>query len=169
VVTSAMARTVSVQFRILGPVGVLVDGREIALGGARQRAVLAILLIHRGGAVSVDRIIDELWSDDPPQTATKTVQVYVSRLRKLLGADVLVTSGGGYALASGAAEVDADRFQRLLTEGRETLDRGDAAGASERLEEAIALWRGPPLADFTYESFAQNEIARLEELRLVAL
>jgi YVTN family beta-propeller protein len=164
-----MGPTVSVEFRILGPLGVFVDGREIALGGARQRAILAILLIHRGGAASVDRIIDDLWGDDPPETATKTVQVYVSRLRKLLGADVLVTSRGGYALASGAAEVDADEFERLLTQGRETLDRGDAAGASERLREAIGLWRGPPLADFAYESFAQNEIARLEELRLVAL
>jgi YVTN family beta-propeller protein len=164
-----MGPIVSVEFRILGPLGVLVDGREIALGGARQRAVLAILLIHRGGAVSVDRIIDELWGDDPPETATKTVQVYVSRLRKLLGADVLVTNGGGYALASGAAEVDADEFERLLTGGREALDAGDAAAASKRLEDAVGLWRGPPLADFAYDSFAQNEIARLEELRLVAL
>jgi YVTN family beta-propeller protein len=160
---------VAVQFRILGPLEAVVDGRDVALGGDRQRAVLAILLIHRGKAVSVDRIIDDLWGDRAPETATKTVQVYVSRLRKLLGADVLATSRGGYALASGATEVDADRFEQLLSDGREALDRADARGASQQLGDAIALWRGPPLADFAYESFAQNEIARLDELRLVAL
>jgi YVTN family beta-propeller protein len=157
------------EFRILGTLEVLVDGRQAPLGGARQRAVLAILLLHRGEVVSVDRVVDELWGERPPDTATKTVQVYVSRLRKALGDGVLVTRGGGYALEVGSDEVDADRFARLGDQGREALDRGDARGAAETLRAALDLWRGPPLADFAYESFAQNEIGRLAELRLVVL
>jgi YVTN family beta-propeller protein len=157
------------EFRILGSLQALVDGREVPLGGARQRAVLAILLLHRGEVVSVDRIVDELWGERPPDTATKTVQVYVSRLRKALGDGVLVTRGGGYALEVREDQVDADRFARLAGEGSEALDRGDAPGAAETLEAALDLWRGPPLADFAYESFAQNEIGRLAELRLVVL
>ncbi len=139
------------------------------LGGARQRAVLAILLVHRGEVVPVDRIVDELWGERAPETATKTVQVYVSRLRKALGEGALVTRGGGYALELGADELDVDRFERLAAEGRAAQERGDPGAAAESLRAALALWRGPPLADFTYESFAQNEIARLEEERLAAL
>jgi YVTN family beta-propeller protein len=157
------------EFRILGSLEVLVDGRQVPLGGARQRAVLTILLLHRGEVVSVDRVVDELWGERPPDTAVKTVQVYVSRLRKALGDGVLVTRGGGYALELGADVVDADSFQRLSDEGRKALDGGDARGAHERLRAALQLWRGPPLADVAYEPFAQNEVARLEELRLVAL
>ena len=130
---------------------------------------MAILLLHRREVVSVDRIADELWGEQPPDTATKTVQVYVSRLRKALGEGVLVSSGGGYVLEADADQVDADRFERLATEGRAALDRGEPPGAAKTLAEALDLWRGPPLADFAYESFAQNEIARLEEQRLVAL
>ena len=110
------------EFRILGSLEVLADGRPVPLGGARQRAVLAILLLHRGEVVSVDRIVDELWGERPPDTATKTVQVYVSRLRKALGEGALVTRGGGYALEVDADQVDADRFERLAAEGREALD-----------------------------------------------
>lgn len=157
------------EFRLLGSLGVLVEGRELSLGGTRQRAVLAILLLHRGEVVSVDRVVDELWGERPPDTATKTVQVYVSRLRKELGEGVLVTRGGGYVLEVDADQVDAYRFELLAGAGREALDRGDANSAAQTLREALDLWRGPPLADFSYESFAQNEIARLEELRLVAL
>ncbi len=157
------------EFRVLGSFEVLVDGQQIPLGGARQRAVLAILLLHRGEVVSVDRVVDELWGERPPDTATKTVQVYVSRLRKALGEGVLVTRGGGYVLELDPDDVDADRFERLAGEGREALDRGEPRAAAKSLAEALELWRGPPLTDFAYESFAQNEIARLEELRLVAL
>ncbi len=157
------------EFRLLGSLEVLVEGRSLSLGGARQRAVLAILLLHRGEVVSADRIADELWGEKPPETATKTVQVYVSRLRKELGEGVLVTRGGGYALDVDADQVDADRFERLAAEGREALERGDHRGAAETLSEALGLWRGPPLADFAYEPFAHNEIARLEELRLDVL
>jgi YVTN family beta-propeller protein len=157
------------DFRILGPLEVMADGRQVPLGGGRQRAVLAILLIHRREVVSVDRLADELWGDRPPDTATKTVQVYVSRLRKLLGNGALVTRGGGYALDVGDEQVDADRFERLAREGRDALEAGDARAAAERLRAALELWRGEPLADFGYEDFARNEAARLEELRLGVL
>ena len=157
------------EIRILGSLQVLADDRQIALGGAQQREVLAILLVHRGEVVSVDRIVDELWGERPPDRATKTVQVYVSRLRKALGDGVVATRGGGYALDLNGEFVDADRFSRLADEGREALDNGDPRRARETLTAGLALWRGPALADFAYERFAQNEAARLEELRLVAL
>lgn len=117
----------------------------------------------------MDRIVDALWGESPPATATKTVQVYVSRLRKVLGAEALVTRGGGYALLTDPDTVDADRFGRLAAEGRECLATGDAAGAVGRLREALDLWRGEALADFAYEPFARTEARRLEELRLAAL
>jgi YVTN family beta-propeller protein len=158
-----------VNFRILGPLEVQADGRQLPLGGSRQRAVLAILLLHRGESVSVDRIADELWGERPPETAAKTIHVYVSRLRKALGEGVLVTRGGGYALDLAEGDVDADRFEARAGEGREALARGDVAGAAESLREALELWRGPPLSDLAYESFAQAEIGRLEELRLGVL
>ena len=109
------------EFRILGPLEVLDDGRTIELGGARQRAVLAILLLHRGETVSVDRIVDLMWGERPPATAVKTVQVYVSHLRRALVEDVLVSSRGGYALVVDAERVDALRFERLVDEGRAAL------------------------------------------------
>ena len=157
------------EFQILGSLQVLAGARQIPLGGAQQREVLAILLVHRGEVVSVDRIVDELWGERPPDKATKTVQVYVSRLRKALGDGVLITRGGGYALELNGGSLDADRFRRLADEGREALDSGDARGAHETLTAGLDLWRGPALADLAYEPFAQNEAARLEELRLVAL
>ena len=158
-----------IEFRILGPLEVEHEGRLVPLGGTRQRAVLAILLLHRGEVVSMDRLIDELWGERPPDTATKTVQVYVSRLRKELGQDLVLTRGGGYVLELDPAQLDAERFDRLAGEGRDALERGEAASASELLRHALDLWRGPPLADLAYEPFAQSHIARLEELRLVAL
>src|SRR5829696_7758970 len=158
-----------IEFRILGPLEAEDEGRLVPLGGSKQRAVLAILLLHRGEAVSVDRLVDELWGEQPPDTATKTVQVYVSRLRKELGQDVVITRGGGYVLDIEPGQLDAERFERLTLEGRYALERGEARGASELLRQALDLWRGPPLGDLAYERFAQSHIARLEELRLVAL
>jgi YVTN family beta-propeller protein len=156
------------EYELLGTLEVRREGRRLELGAMRQRAVLAILLINRGSVVATDRLADELWGERPPASAAKAVQVYVSRLRKILGPDALITHGQGYMLAS-EAEVDVDRFQSLLAAGRSALTAADPDTASRALREALALWRGPPLADFTYESFAQAEIARLGELRLDAI
>jgi DNA-binding SARP family transcriptional activator len=157
------------EFRILGPLEVLERDVAQPLGAAKQRAVLAILILHRGELVSADRLADELWGERPPATAAKTLQGYISRLRKTLGDDLLRTRGRGYVLMLPSGELDLDEFERLTREGRIALSDGDAATAAERLRGALALWRGPPLADFTYEPFAQAEIARLEETRLASV
>ena len=141
----AQERPTMTLFRILGPLEVQDEGRLVPLGGTKQRAVLAILLLNRGEVVSVDRLADELWGEQPPDTATKTVQVYVSRLRKELGQDVLLTRGGGYLLDIEPAQLDAALFERLTDEGRAALERGEANTASDLLREALALWRGTPL------------------------
>ncbi len=158
------------RFGILGPFEVVDDqGREIALGGRKQRAVLAILLLHAGEVVSSDRLIEELWGERPPVTAAKTIHVYVSKLRKALGDGALLTRAGGYMLDSEGADVDARQFDVLAIEGQGSLQAGDFRRAAGLLREALGLWRGPVLADFAYESFAQAEVARLEESRLVVL
>ena len=156
-------------FRILGSLEVVDGGRQVPLGGTKQRAVLAILLLHRSDVVSVDRLVDELWGERPPDTATKTVQVYVSRLRKELGQGVVLTRGGGYLLDIEPEQLDAARFERLASEGHDALERGDAGRARDLLGQALDLWRGPPLADLAYEPFAQSHIARFDEFRLIAL
>ena len=154
------------RYSILGPLEVR-DGRgEIALlRGGQQRKLLAILLLHGGEAVSSDRLIDELWDGKPPDTAAKALQGYVSSLRKQLGHDAIETVGAGYRLEIAAEDVDASRFEELLAEAR-PLDREPA---TVKLREALALWRGPALADFAYDDFARHEIDRLEELHLGAL
>ena len=157
------------DFRILGPLEVSQDGRSLGLGGAQQRALLAVLLIHRGEVLSTDRLIDELWGERAPSTAVKVVQGYVSLLRKALGDDVILTRGHGYLLAVDSERVDVGRFEALVAGGRSALAAGDAAVGDRRLGEALALWRGEPLADFAYERFAQGEIARLGQARLGAL
>jgi DNA-binding SARP family transcriptional activator/WD40 repeat protein len=158
-----------VDFRILGPLEVVHDNEPLVLGAAQQRALLAVLVLHRGEAVSIDRLIDELWGERAPATAAKTVQVYVSQLRKALGAGVIVTHGRGYRLAVDPEQVDAGQFEALRAEGRRALAEGDAARAKDRLCSALGLWRGEPLADFAYEPFAQGAIGRLQEARLAAL
>ncbi len=157
------------EFGILGPLEVTQDGRSLALGGPQQRALLAVLLIHRGEVLSIDRVIDELWDEQPPLSAIKVVQVYISHLRKALGEGVILTRGRGYLLAVQSERVDVGRFEALVAGGRSALAAGDAAVGDRRLREALALWRGEPLADFAYERFAQAEIRRLEELRFGAL
>jgi predicted ATPase/DNA-binding SARP family transcriptional activator len=158
------------DFRILGPLEVFVEERRLELGGSKQRQLLAILLLHANEVVSADKLIEGLWSATPPATATKGLQVHLSRLRKALGRDdVLVTRSGGYTLLAAVEEIDASKFELLATRGRERLAAGNIEGASADLHESLRMWRGAPLADFTYETFAQGEIARLEELRLVAI
>jgi DNA-binding SARP family transcriptional activator len=155
------------EFRILGPLEVCGEGgRKLNLTG-KQRALLAILLLHANEAVSTDRLIDELWAAEPPETAGKALQVYVSRLRRVLDADgLLVTRPPGYALDLGPHELDLHQFERLRTEARQATADGDQRAAAEKLREALSLWRGPPLADLAFEPFAVVETARLEELRL---
>jgi YVTN family beta-propeller protein len=156
-------------FGILGTFEVVDEDRPILLGGPKQRALLAILLLRRGEAVPSDRLIDQLWGERPPATAAKTLQGYVSHLRKALGNEVLLTRGGGYLLAALPSQVDAERFEALVADARQALSVGDAAGTRELLDSALGLWRGEPLADLAYEPFARGEIARLEEARLAAL
>jgi DNA-binding SARP family transcriptional activator len=159
------------DYRILGPIEVFDGERQLSLGGARQRAVLALLLLHGNETITRDAMVDELWRDDPPPTAFKVVQNCVSNLRKELagGAETLRTVGGAYTLVVEPGELDRDRFERLLGEGRAALAAGDSADAAECLRHALALWRGSPLSDFAYERFAQEEITRLEELHVAAL
>jgi DNA-binding SARP family transcriptional activator len=157
------------ELRLLGPLEVVVGEREVAVGGMKPRALLAALALEPGRVVSSDRLIESLWPGDPPETAGHAVQVYVSQLRKALGAAQIARQGPGYALSVEPDHIDVHRFVELAGEGREQLAAGDPAAAATVLRDALALWRGSALADFTYEPFAQTEIARLEELRLVAV
>jgi DNA-binding SARP family transcriptional activator len=161
-----------VEFRILGPLEVLKDRQLVSLPTGRGRSLLAVLVLRAGEVVSVDRLIDQLWGNDPPATATNALQNLVSGLRKRLepawttGAlpTVLETHVPGYRLAIDPGQVDANRFRNLLAEAREA-PIGEKASMLRR---AFTLWRGPALADFVYEPFAQAAIAELEELRLTA-
>jgi DNA-binding SARP family transcriptional activator/streptogramin lyase len=144
-----------VNFAILGPLEVKDRERELALGGPKQRAVLAMLLLNNNAVVSRDRLIEGLWADDPPRNPSATLDTYVSRLRKLLPGSRLSRRDGGYLLEIEPGELDLDRFDELVA-------RGEFA-------DALALWRGPPLADLAFEPFASSEIVRLEERRLSAL
>jgi ABC-type transport system substrate-binding protein/DNA-binding SARP family transcriptional activator len=157
--------TEPIEFRILGPFEAARDGLLLDLPAGKPRALLAVLLLHRGEVVSVDMLVDELWGESPPQTAAKNVQGYVARLRRTLGDGVLSTRTPGYALHLDDGRLDSARFQTLVEQARHERP----AAASDRLREALGLWRGSALADFAYESFAQDEIRRLEDLRLSAL
>jgi DNA-binding SARP family transcriptional activator len=156
-----------VQFRILGPLEVIDEGRVVAVSGAKQRALLAVLLLHANEVVSSDRLIDQLWGNEPPPSGVTALQVRVSQLRKALGAAAarLETRPPGYLLRLEADEFDLERFSRLVEEA----GGAEPSVAAGRLREALGLWRGPALADLAYESFAQAAIGRLEELRLAAL
>jgi DNA-binding SARP family transcriptional activator len=157
------------EFRILGPLEVWDEGGEVSLGGRKPRGLLAVLLLHPNEVVPANRLIDELWGEDSPERAAAALRVNVSRLRKALPQDVLTTRSPGYVMRVQPDELDLHRFERLVDEGRSLLARGLAADASERLRDALSLWRGPALADFAYESFARAAIARLEEIRLAAV
>jgi predicted ATPase/DNA-binding SARP family transcriptional activator len=157
-----------VEFRVLGPLEVVEDGRPLHLGTRKQRTLLALLLLKAGGVVPRDRLVEELWHGKPPRAAEATLRSYLSRLRSLVG-QRLERRAMGYALAVEPGELDAIRFERQVAEGREALAQERPAEAAHRLAGALALWRGDPYADFLYEPFAQTEIARLAELRLEAL
>jgi DNA-binding SARP family transcriptional activator len=157
-----------IRFRILGPLEVQADGGEVRLGGQKPRALLAVLLLHPNEVVPADRLIDELWGGDSRETGAGPLRVNVARLRKALPEGVLTTRSPGYMVSVAPDELDLHRFERLVDEGRGLLARGLAADASQRLHEALSLWRGPALAEFAYESFAQSAIARLDEIKLAA-
>src|SRR4051812_8099864 len=152
------------EFRILGPLEVLEEGRPFALGGAKQRALLAVLLLRANEVVSRGRLIDELWGGEPPDTAHTALQVHVSQLRKLLGRDTIVTQTPGYLIRVSDGELDLHRFEQLVAAARAE----EPAQAARLLREGLALWRGAPLAELG-DSFAPAERARLEEQRLAGL
>jgi DNA-binding SARP family transcriptional activator/class 3 adenylate cyclase len=163
----ALARTAptrGIEFRVLGPLEVVRDGAPVVVGGQRQRALLALLLIRANEIVSIERLVDELWGEHPPKTATTSLQNAVVQLRKAIGPDVLVTRHPGYVLKVTPEQLDLAEFESLVRRAR-------AAEPAERLQllrAALDLWRGAPLADFAGEEFAQAEIRRLDELRLSA-
>jgi DNA-binding SARP family transcriptional activator len=153
------------EFCILGALEVRVDDEPVALGGKRQRAVLAALLMQARRVVPTDRLVADLWGAEPPKTAATSLHNLVSQLRRLLGPDVLVTQAPGYRLDVSSEQIDAYRFERSLRDARHFPPEE----RRELLANALALWRGPPLAEFAFDDFAQPEIRRLDELRLVAL
>ena len=164
-----MTRSSSLEFRLLGPLEARLDDQVLALGGARQRALVALLLLRANEVVSRDRLIEDLWRDHAPETASNALAALVTRLRRVLPADVLITKPGGYSIEIEPDSIDVQRFERLVDDGRSALAAGDYTDASDRLRQALLLWRGSPLADFTYEPFAEPAILQLEELRITAL
>jgi YVTN family beta-propeller protein len=157
------------EFRILGPLEAEENGRLLALGGARQRALLALLLLHANVVIPRDRLIGELWGERAPETAATALQGYISGLRKALGAERILTRGRGYLLVVERGALDLGYFEQLAREGRAALVAGDARRASAKLSEALALWRGTPLGDLDSAPVAHAESQRLEELRSRAL
>ena len=160
-------------YRILGPVEAVRGTTPLPLGGAKQRALLAVLLVHANEVVPRDRLIDDVWGDDPPATVDNALQVYVSRLRRLLddpdGLRTIDRQGAGYIVHVDPADLDATQFERLAGAGRAALERGDAEQAARDLRAALALWRGPVLADLAGEPFAAAAAHRIDELHVAAL
>ena len=154
----------NVEIRLLGPLEVGVDGRPLEVRRQKQRALLALLALRAGEVVSTSRLVDELWGDEPPKAAVGSLQNFVSELRKMLGADVLVTRSPGYVLDIPRDAVDVHRFERIVREAGNAAPEQRAAS----LREALALWRGPALADVQLEDAMVAEAARLEESRLAA-
>ena len=134
------------EFRVLGPLEVIEAGRAVELGGPKQRALLALLLLSANRVVPSERLIDDLWDDDPPSTAGAGLHVYVSRLRKSIGPGRVGTEGGGYVLRLGPGELDLERFETIARAGREALASAEPERAARTLRAALDLWRGPPLA-----------------------
>jgi predicted ATPase/DNA-binding SARP family transcriptional activator len=159
-----------IEFRVLGPIEVIRDGSSVALGGPRQRVLLALLLVDAPRPVPIDRLADELWHGDPPDAAATTLRAYLSKLRSVLGADAAITSSGaGYALEVAGDDVDATRFERLANEGHGALERGATRRAAMRLRSALEIWRGPAFAGDSDEGSLRTAAQRLEDLRVSAL
>jgi DNA-binding SARP family transcriptional activator len=159
----------AVEYRLLGPLEVVVGGHPAKVGPPRHCGVLVLLLTQANAVVPADRIIDELWGDDPPASAVNLVQGAVSHLRKMLGTDAIATRGAGYALRVQPDALDLHRFERLAEEGSVALEDGHFDHAATALGNALALWRGPALADLADEAFVQPVAARLEDLRLLVV
>jgi predicted ATPase/DNA-binding SARP family transcriptional activator len=172
-----MQATPSLEFGILGPLEVWEEAVPLAIPGAKPRALLALLLLHRNAPLSADRLIDALWGEQPPEKAKGALHVYIGQLRRCLepgrqrrsAGTVLVTMQAGYLLKVGEGALDSERFEALAAKGREHLAAGRIDEAARRLRSALALWRGPALAAFEYEPWARGEGERLEELRLACL
>jgi DNA-binding SARP family transcriptional activator len=177
-VVHLLASSAGIEFRILGPLEVLDEGKRITPDGSKQRALLALFLLHANETLTTDRLIDELWGGRAPASAANTVHVHISRLRKALAAGagngvagdgLVVTRGRGYELRIEPEQLDSLRFERLLAEGRSGLAADRPEQAISALGAALSLWRGSPLAELAHEPFANAEVARLEELRVEAL
>jgi predicted ATPase/DNA-binding SARP family transcriptional activator len=152
------------EYRVLGPLEALDNGRRLNLGGPRQQAVLASLLVHAGQTVALERLVDWLWDEAPPETAQKTIRVYVSRLRKLLPGGAIERRPGGYTLRLDGDRFDLRQFEHDAEEGRSALAAGDHQEAADLLRQALNLWRGPALVGLGSEAL-RREAERLEELR----
>jgi DNA-binding SARP family transcriptional activator len=160
---------VALEFRVLGPLEVLVDGTPARLGGPRQRALLALLLVHANEVVPVARLVDEVWGDEPPMTAGNVLQTYVSQLRKALGRDTIGTRGRGYVVAVPDGALDLRRFERHAGAGAQARADGRSGDAAAEFRAALALWRGAALSDLADEPCARTVAARLDGLRLLAI
>ena len=159
----------AVEYRVLGPLEVLVDGRPVRLGAPKHRATLALLVCRPNTVVPSARLVDGLWGDEPPASVGNLVQGYVSGLRKVLGKEAIETQGAGYVLRIERGALDLQRFEELAHDGSRALEQGDPASASASFREALALWRGPALADLADEPALELVSNRLEELRVLAL
>ena len=157
------------KFQLLGPVEAVSADGPCALGGPKQRALLAVLLLERGRVVPRDRLVDALWSDRPPSSANGSLQVYVHGLRRTLGSERVVTVGTGYRIHLEPGELDVEQFEQLVERAGRALEQGTPAAALEDVDAALALWRGPPLADLRDQPAVAGAAAHLDELRLQAL
>src|SRR6266700_5090895 len=156
------AYVMTVEFLVLGSVDVRTDGRPLALGGPKQRALLALLLLNANGVVSRDQLIDALWGERAPASAQRSLDTYVSRLRTLLGADRIERHSPGYRLRVDPGELDLERFEALLEQGRTAAAAGDAATARDRLVESLGVWRGSALAGVASELALAGDARELE-------
>jgi DNA-binding SARP family transcriptional activator len=154
-----------VEFAILGPLEARAGGEPISLGGPKQRALLAILLLEAGRVVSLDRLVEALWEGEPPATAVASLQNFVAQLRKALGPDAIETRSPGYLVRLEPEQLDVARLRRVVDEAR----ANEPARRAELLDQALGLWRGEPLAEFRYEAWARDEVARLEEFHVALL